>query len=321
MQADRTLVGDIGSTNVRLAMASDRRFIWHGSVAGHANLAEAIRAFLKERSGPEPLAACLAVAGPVIEGACTFTNSGWRVDRRELAAAFGWEAVQLVNDFEALAFALPHLGPSDLIAIGGGAAVAGAPMLVIGPGSGLGMACLVPSPDGHRAIASEGGHMTLPAHDSQEEAVIAVLRQRYGHVSAERVLSGPGLVDLYAVLGGILGRDVPERDAAAIAAAALDGSCVHCIATLDTFCAVLGGVAGDMALVAGAQGGVFIAGGIVPRLHRYLARSAFRERFEGKGRLRSYLTAIPTHVVIRPDPAMLGLAMLAREPVRSTDRA
>jgi glucokinase len=199
----------------------------------------------------------------------------------------------------------------DVHSLGGGSAVSGAPMVVLGPGSGLGVAGLVG--DGSRPIvvASEGGHATLPASSVREDAVLDHLRKRFGHVSAERVLSGPGIENLYHAIAALDGIDAPSRNAAEITNAALQGTCPTSRATLDMFCAMLGGFAGNAALTYGARGGVYIAGGIAPRILDYLAASEFRRRFEQKGRFRAYLEAVPSQVIVHPAANFLGLMSLA----------
>ena len=188
-----------------------------------------------------------------------------------------------------------------------------APAIVLGPGTGFGLACLVPQPKGMMVIGTEGGHVTLPGTCRREDAIIELLRARFGHVSLERVLSGGGLTNLYQALAAIDGLSVPARDAAEIVKSALAGSCPTSRTALDMFCAILGTVAGDAVLTFGARGGLYIAGGIVPRIPEYLARSQFRTRFEAKGRFRDYVAAIPASVIVHPDPAFLGLQFLSKQ--------
>jgi glucokinase len=311
------LLGDIGGTNARFALletdgppAPPDAVV----VEEHAGIAEAINAYLVRRSvvPRRIVAAVLAVAGPVAENCCVLTNSGWVVDGALLAQRFDLATVRVVNDFEANAWALPVLHDADVRPIGGGQAVPGEPIAVIGPGTGLGMACHVPPPRGPVVIAAEGGHATIAGADAREDAILAWLRDRFGHVSAERVLSGPGLRNLHDALAAIDGVAVPPREPPEITQRGLDGTCPVCRAALDLFCALLGSVAGNLALTLGARGGVYLAGGIPPRILPHLERSAFRARFEAKGRLRRWLAAIPTRVVVRPDMALLGLAVLAR---------
>jgi glucokinase len=309
------LVADIGGTNARFALLDEEGGgvgpLHRVELDTFAGVAEAIRPFLETRCGGRPpRGAVLAVAGPVSGNRVRLTNRGWAVDGAELARALGIGAVRVVNDFAAVSWSLPRLGAADLFPLGGGPGEPGEPMAVLGPGTGLGVGAFLP-PD--RALVTEGGHASLAARDAREAAVVEWLRPRHnGHVSAERVLSGMGLCNLHDALAALDGAAVPERSAAAVAEAALSGGCPVSREALSMFCAVLGGVAGDLALLYGAKGGVFVAGGIAPRFPEFLAASAFRERFEAKGRFREWLRPVPAFLVTRPDAAMLGLAALAR---------
>jgi glucokinase len=184
-------------------------------------------------------------------------------------------------------------------------------MAIIAPGTGLGMACLLPGPGGRYVLPSEGGHATLAGIDERSDAVVAALRLRYGHVSVERVLSGSGLSNLYEAIVSLEGGTPSTRSPAEVTARALDGSSPASRAAIDMFCALLGAVAGDMALTFGARGGVFVGGGVVPRFVEHIARSDFRRQFEAKGRLQPYLAQIPTRVILHPHPAFVGLMSLA----------
>jgi glucokinase len=307
----RILLADIGGTNARFAVLGGAKLgpIAHIPVAGHAHFTDALGAFLRQ-TAQGPQAAVLAVAGVVDGERCALTNNPWIVDAAELCSAFGFAQVHLVNDFEAVAWALPYLAGDDVCRIGGGAPEKGAPMAVLGPGTGLGVAAFLPQGNG-AVLRSEGGHATLPGASLREDAVIADLRRQFGHVSAERALSGPRLENLYRVIAELDGIAVPQRTAADISRAAAAGECPVSRAALDMFCALLGDVAGNIALTFGARRGVYIAGGIVPRLHDELVRSAFRTRFEAKGRMRAYVEPIPVYVVMHEDPAFVGLKALA----------
>jgi glucokinase len=312
--ADPLLIADIGGTNGRFALLDERGGgigpVHRVKLDDFAGVNEAIAAFLEAHaSGATPCGAVLAVAGPVSGNRARLTNRGWVVDGAGIAEALGIGAVRVVNDFEAVSWSLPSLAPADLFPLGGGAGEPGEPMAVLGPGTGLGVGAFLP-PD--RALVTEGGHASLAAHDPREAAVIGWLRARYGHVSAERVLSGMGLTNLHAALAAIDGAQTPRRDAAAVTEAGLSGECALCREALCMFCAILGAVAGDLALLYGARGGVFVAGGIPPRFPQFIAESDFRARFEAKGRFNEWLRPVPTHVVMRPYCAMLGLAALAR---------
>jgi glucokinase len=308
------LLGDIGGTNARFALLAQGRIskVAILDVADYSGPCPAIEAFLgRHAPGVQIDHACLAIAGWIEEGRATLTNGGWTLDTAEMCRSFKFKSATLINDFEAIAWSLPHLVPGDLHYLGGPTKFSEpAPMAAIGPGTGLGVGCLLPEGGSWRALASEGGHATLAAGDVREAAVIAWLRERHGHVSAERALSGDGLINLYAAIAALDGCDVPPLTAPEIADAALSGRNPTAKAALDMFCAFLGVVAGNLALIYGARGGVYVSGGIVPRFPDYAAHSEFRRRFEGKGRLKSYLEPIPTAVIVHPNPAMLGLAAL-----------
>lgn len=310
------LVGDIGGTNARFALATatgtERPVCL--PVEDFDSLDEAIEAY-RARSGvePGPGRAALAFAGPVSDGRACLTNGRWRADAKELARRFGFAEVRLVNDFAALALALPALGEEDLLAVGGGRAAGPATKVVLGPGTGLGMAALVPAPGGSAVVTTEGGHITMAPADQEEGRILDRLRARHGHVSAERVISGEGLENLYRALAEDKGLAVPPRSDAEVVARALAGDCPASRAALETFCAMLGTVAGNAALALGARGGVYIAGGMVPRFADFFAASGFRARFEAKGRFRDYMAAIPTWLITHPEPAFLGLRALLEE--------
>ena len=230
--------------------------------------------------------ALFGVAGVVEDGRCALTNNAWVVDTAQLCARFGFAGSHIVNDFEAVAWSLPLLAASDLGMIGGGPPKRGAPMVVVGPGTGLGVAAYIPGKGGSVVARSEGAHTTLPSASSLEDAIIEQLRNKFDHVSAERALSGNGLENLYQAIALLeLRTDLPERSAAAITRAGIAGSCAASRAALDTFCALLGKFAGNFALSFDAQGGVFIAGGIAPHLRDYLPQSRFRSRLNAKGRM------------------------------------
>jgi glucokinase len=310
------LLGDIGATNARLALLSSNGVLGPIeclTVAEFPRFTDAVTAFLhghgRQTSAPEAL---LAVAGPVDEDRCVLTNCPWTIDAKELRAAFGFARVHICNDFEATALSLPHLTAADLYPLGEGEAVSGAPMAVLGPGTGLGVACLAPGAQSPIVIASEGGHATMAATSQREDAIMDYLRRQFGHVSAERVISGSGLENLYRAVVALDGIDAPQRNAAEITRTALDGSCPTARTALDLFCAMLGTIAGNVALMFGARGGVYIAGGIAPRLTEFMARSQFRARFEDKGRFRTYLEAIPSSVIVHPAATFLGLRSVAK---------
>jgi glucokinase len=308
------LVGDVGATNSRLALVEpDGTFsqIHVFACDEYAGLAEMIEAYFSSKARPQiPPRAVLAVASPISGDEVSFTNLPWTFSIEDLRRRFGFAHLRVINDFVANALALPHLSADDRLLIGGGAAVAGAPMVVIGPGSGLGVSALTFSDGRAVPIQGEGGHVTMAAADAREAAVLDLMRARFDHVSAERVLSGPGLINLYAALCELSGEPVAELGAAQITDVRTGEAHPRAREATAMFCAMLGTIAGNLALTLGARGGIYIAGGIVPRLGAPFAQSDFRARFEAKGRFRDYLAAIPTYVITRPFPALLGAAKL-----------
>lgn len=314
----RALLADIGGTNARFALLSDGRIGPPAilPVAGFGTPGAAMEAALAQLSPGLPIDhAVLALAGPVTGDTASLTNAPWRFDAAAIAARFGLARTRLVNDFQALAHALPHLPPTDLVPVGGGSADPTAPMLVLGPGTGLGCAALVPTPSGPMVVPTEGGHAGLAPTDAAEDAVIAGLRARCGRAGAEEALSGRGIANLHAVVAGLRGADVPERDAASVVSAA--GECPVAAEALRHFLGLLAGFAGDVALAWGARGGVYLAGGILPRLVATLDRAAFRARFEDKAPMADWMRGVPLFIVTHPAPAFPGLAALAEADARA----
>jgi glucokinase len=326
------LLADIGGTHAR--------FAWQAGAGApivdeavlpcddHGGLEDAIAHYLASLGGRVPVEAAIGIATPITGDVVRMTNRDWGFSISALRERFGLAHLRVLNDFEALAMALPALLPTELQPVGGGQAVEGAPLAVLGAGTGLGVASLVRSASGDIAVAGEGGHVTLAAGNDEEDEVLRLLRRRFGHVSAERVLSGPGLVNLHDVARQRMGLPPLELSPAQVVSGANPGK--HrplagdhpgvsprqpdapdpsCTQALDWFFGFLGSVAGNLALTVGARGGVYIGGGIVPRLLDRLQRSRFRQRFEAKGRYQGYLAAIPIWVIDTPvSPALRGAA-------------
>ncbi len=314
--SEDVVLADVGGTNVRFAVYRNGAVgaIAHMRVADFPQFADALGAFMADRADRGAIRhALFGVAGVVEDERSALTNNPWVVAADELRARFGFADVHIVNDFEAVAWSLPHFAGKDLHVIGGRQARKDAPMIVLGPGTGLGVAAYLPTERGGLVVRSEGGHATLPSGSAREDAIIVKLRQQFGHVSAERALSGHGLENLYRAIASLEARSAPERTAAEITQAALAGTCAISRAALETFCALLGAVAGNFALSFGAQGGVYIAGGIVSHIRDFLPQSQFRARFEAKGRLSQYVAAIPVYLILHDDPAFIGLQSLAAQ--------
>ncbi|MDQ5897460.1 MAG: glucokinase [Pseudomonadota bacterium] len=307
------LVADIGGTNARFGwIAHDGAAIDRVRTlpcAEHATLADAVRAYLAGEGLGQAGAMAMGIANPVTGDEVRMTNHHWGFSISGLQAELGLARLIVLNDFTALALALPSLQPHELRQVGGGAARAQSAIALIGPGTGLGVSGLVPAGDQWVALSGEGGHVTLAASDAREEAIIAVLRERYGHASAERAICGAGLVALYEAACLLDGVAAAASTPADVSGRALSGECARSVEAAQHFCALLGSVAGNLALTLGALGGVYIGGGIVPRLGGFLDRSPFRARFEAKGRFQAYLAQMPVFVIdASVSPALLGVA-------------
>jgi glucokinase len=304
------LLGDIGATNARFALASKDKLgeVRSFEVGQYPQFMDALAVFLKEASSPITHAV-IAVAGPVVEQRAKLTNQAWTIDADELESTFGLRA-RIINDFQAVALSLPLLRSEDLVRIGGGKIEEGAPKAVLGPGTGLGVACLANGPADPVIISSEGGHGTLAGTCEREDGIIRYLRDKFGHASAERAISGSGLENLYQAIATVDGLTVGTPSAAEITNHALTRDCEIAYEALHMFCAFLGSFAGNVALMFGAKGGIYVAGGISPRILKFLAGSEFRSRFESKGRFRSYLESVPSYVIVHPAAAFLGLQSL-----------
>jgi glucokinase len=307
------LLADIGGTNARFAIElGPQRFdaVAVLSCAEYPSLADAMRAYLagpgKEHAASVRHAA-IAIANPVDGDIVSMTNHHWSFSIAALRHELGLDTLLVVNDFTALAMALPHLGPHQRTQVGGGMPVAGRTIGLVGPGTGLGVSGISPVGAHWAALASEGGHASFAPFDDTEDTLLRELRSLHGHVSAERLLSGAGLEFIHRTLAceTLAAADITRR--------ALAGSCSDSARPVDVFCAILGGVAGNVALTLGATGGMFIGGGIVPRLGRLFEQSPFRARFEAKGRLGGHVARIPTYLITEEYPAFLGVSAMLSE--------
>lgn len=311
MNEARLLVADVGGTRARFALLDDRgvpedtRVL---AVSDYAGPVEAIEAYLLEFGSPCLAAAAIALAAPVHQPVVRLTNAPWTFARAEICSRLRLQRLLLLNDFEALALSLPHLPANDLRQVGGGAPVAQAAKAVLGPGTGLGVSAVLFERGRWLPLSGEGGHVSLAPADAREAAILALAWREFPHVSAERLLSGSGLPLLHRLVAEVDGHQWQSADTPEIVARGVAEEDSLCSTVLDTFCAMLGGVAGNLALTVGARGGVHVGGGIIPRLAQFFDRSPFRERFEAKGRFSSYLAAIPTYVMLAPTPALLGAA-------------
>lgn len=317
------LLADIGGTNARFALELAPGRFEHVQVLAcgdHPTLADAMRTYL---ALPAVAAAgrvghaAVAIANPVDGDQIRMTNHHWQFSIEALRQEVGFETLLVVNDFYALARSLPHLADADKVQVGGGAARAGAPLGLLGAGTGLGVSGLIPAGASWTALCSEGGHVTFSPANELEVAILQYAWREFEHVSAERFLSGAGVELIYRALSHVRGLEQQALSAPEISRRALAGECALSSQVLDVFCGMLGTVAGNLAVTLGAQGGVYIGGGIVPRLGEHFASSAFRRRFEQKGRFQSWLAAVPTFVITAEYPAFLGVSAILSDKLTS----
>jgi glucokinase len=299
------LLADIGGSNTRCAIvAADGApcAIKVFENRSFTDLPELLTHYIEGLpADSKPDSGAFAVAAPIRGDAVQMINIDWQFSTESLRRSLSMKRLRLLNDFEALAIGLPSLGPNDIRQVGGGNPMPNRPKAVLGPGTGLGVASLIPSQDGWQAISGEGGHVTLPAVTPEEAELIKQLRERFGHCSAERLISGPGLELLHTTLHA---STIPAQE---IALLVDDGDeCAQ--ETFNMFFELLGTVSANLALTVGAFGGVYIGGGIIPRHAERFAASGFRRRFEAKGRYGDYLKSIPTYLIVSDHPTLTGLA-------------
>jgi glucokinase len=314
MAAPTRLVGDIGGTNARFALLDDDRLPIEPVTYRcdeFASLVDAIAAFLQASGSDKQLqSAAIAVATPVVGDQIKLTNNSWSFSIDSVKASLGLDTLHVVNDFTALALSVPHLREDEREQVGSGIPQDRHSVAVIGPGTGLGVSGLVPCGEHWSALQGEGGHVTLTGSTQRELAVQAVLASRWSHVSAERFLSGPGLVNIATALREIDGLESKHYAPEDITRLGISGEDPVCAETLGHFCRLLGACAGNLVLSLGAEGGCYIGGGIVPRLGAFFGESDFRRAFEAKGRMQHYLENIPTYIIRSPYPALLGAAQM-----------
>ncbi len=309
------LLADVGGTNARFGwQAGPGSPIVESQVvqvSDFPRLQDAIHHYLDRQGRGRPGSAAIAIANPISGDQVHMTNAAWSFSQAAVKAEFGFHTFRLLNDFTALALALPDLPADELRQVGGVSPAPRAPIALIGAGTGLGVSGLIPVGDaGWVPLSGEGGHVTLPAVTARERLVMDGLAQRYGHASAERLVCGQGLWDAFGLLCQADGAAPGAiTSAAAVTDAALNAQHPQAVEALNMFCGMLGSVAGNLALTLGAHGGVYVGGGIVPRLGAWFDSSPFRERFEAKGRFKEYLAPIPVWVITSAQsPALLGAA-------------
>jgi len=306
------LVGDVGGTNARFGLLTGEdeqpESVKVYPCVDFPGITVAAEHYLSGVGEPRPKQAAIAVATTVTGDWVRMTNHVWQFSIEDTRRILKLERLQVVNDFTALAMALPHLKPNEIRQIGGGEAVPDTPIALLGPGTGLGVSGLIPGKENWIPLQGEGGHVTFSPVTECETGIAQILQRRYQHVSAERLVSGPGLVNLYQAHAELQGVTGFPYSPAEISVKGRLGECPVCTSALESFCAILGTVAGNLVITIGARSGVYIGGGIVPELGEYFAASLFRQRFEQKGRFSEYLAAIPSYVITAKYPALVGAA-------------
>ena len=315
MRGARAIVADIGGTNARFAVAAldtlELSEIRHYLCSEHETLACAASAYLSTLK-QAPRHAAFAVAAPVISDEIHLTNSPWRFTKAELCGVTGLEDILLLNDFEALALSLPHLVSSEVHQLGGVEPAPDATKLVLGPGTGIGVAGLVWTGTKWVAVPSEGGHISLATHTAREFELAERLRSGRLHLSVESALSGPGLADLYRSVAASLGEVAEPLSPNDVLTRGTTHSDKIAVETLSLFVVWLGAFAGDAALLFGARGGVYLGGGIAPRMLSALSTGLFRQAFVNKGRMENYLAPIPVYVIVAEHTTLKGAAAALR---------
>ena len=309
------LVGDVGGTNARLALCE----VSNGNISqtktfstsDFQSLEDVIRHYLSDQ--PEVRAACIAIACPVKDDWVEMTNHHWAFSIEEMKQNLHLEHLEVINDFTAVSMAIPCLSEKDVIQFGGNEPVSGKPIAIYGAGTGLGVSHLVHVDKRWVSLPGEGGHVDFTCGTEEEDMIMSVLRAERGRVSAERVLSGKGLVNIYRAIVISDNREPEKLQPQDVTERALSGQCIDCRRALSLFCVIMGRFGGNLALTLGTFGGVYIAGGIVPRFLEFFKASGFRAAFEDKGRFRSYVQDIPVYLITHDQPGLLGAGAHMRQ--------
>jgi len=318
------LLADIGATHARFALQTAPGQFRSVSVLrcdDFPGIVPLLRHYLQDHADVTLHHAAFAVANPISGDYVRMTNRAWEFSTDAVRRELGLSTLLIVNDFTALAMAIPGFTQEDLMQVGQGKPASNAVIGVLGPGTGLGVSGVIPTADGFVTLGSEGGHVNFAPADEREFAILQYAWREWQHVSNERLISGPGMEIIYRALAQRNGVGAPPRTAAAIVAGALEADDPLCLEVLECFCGMLGGAAANLAVTLGAFGGIFIGGGIVPRMGEWFARSPFRARFEAKGRFSTYLQDIPTYVITTPNPAFHGVATILAEHLRGRSGA
>jgi len=314
------VVADIGGTNARFALVTKNNQLEDGTRnldfenvlvlqgAEYPKFEDALGAYLETLDGVQPVAACVAIAGPIVGDRVDMTNLPWSFSQKEVCTAFSLNQFEAINDYTALAIATSQIHASGLESVVQGRREPEGNKAIFGPGSGLGVAGLVRSHSRWIPVTSEGGHVNLPVSSPFEIELLTNMEKKFGHVSAEMCLSGPGLENLYHAICAVRGKPADKLSAADISSFAVENRDAECHQALTTFCDLLGAHAGNLVLTYGAKGGAYITGGIVPRFVDFLKASEFEKRFRSKGVMSKYVETVPVDVVVYDKPAFIGAA-------------
>ncbi|NMP15289.1 glucokinase [Thalassotalea sp. Y01] len=304
------VVADIGGTNLRVGVVTesgDVKDLTLYQCGEHPSLQAVLELYFNAHDiDSSKVNACLAIACPVDQDLIKMTNLPWQFSKSQLKADLNLNRLHLINDYTAIAWAVPKLSDDQKVKIGGGEAVDKKPIAICGPGTGLGVANVIWGNDQWVSVGGEGGHADFAAVDDTEIEILRFLQNKYPRVSYEQLLSGLGIEQIYQALCHNKGVSPEAYQAKDISARALDASCDICQQALSQFCKTLGSFAGNLALTTAAFGGIYIAGGIVPRFIEFFRSSEFRERFEAKNRFREFNAGIPTYVITESQPGILG---------------
>ncbi len=301
-------VADVGGTNIRLATIVDGKLtdIIKMLCQDHATIEDAIRFYFSQHPTRTYTQGCFGIACPVNQDTITMTNHSWSFSKKALQAALGLTQLYVINDFSAVAHSLPMLEGKQVLQIGKGTSVDDANIAVFGPGTGLGVKHLTVTDSGWKTLDGEGGHVDFAPTTETDIVIWRYLKNKLGRVSAEDVISGRGLVNIYTALNEDKKLGLSTLTPAQISTAAIENSCALCVETLSVFCRLMGSFAGNIAMNVAAHGGVYIGGGIVSRFTDFLKSSEFRSYFEAKGVVKNYIENIPTYVILEPDHGLIG---------------
>jgi len=318
------LLADIGATHARFGLETAPGVMAQVAVLrcdDYDGIVPLLHAYLEQHPAQRINHAAFALANPISGDFIRMTNRDWQFSTDEVRRTLGLSTLLIVNDFTALAMALPGFAEKDLMQVGGGAPQTHAVSGVLGPGTGLGVSGVIPTIDGFVTLGSEGGHVNFAPSDEREFAILQFAWREWKHVSNERLISGPGIELIYRALAERNGVAAPPRSTADIVNDALESNDALCLEVLETFAGMLGSAAANLAVTLGAFGGIFIGGGIVPRMGEWFASSPFRARFEAKGRFTDYIAQIPTYVIMTPNPALFGVSAILLEHLRGRSGA